>query len=77
MGGELDKYKKFSIRDIIYIVVLVLAFAGNYYALSTRLTLVEKASNDNSIILEKVNMELLNYKLGLIMEKLDIPNPGN
>jgi len=77
--STLDKKGKFSIRDIIYIVGFIVLFLSNY--LSTKYT-VEQYGNEINVIdermdaveseLKKNNYELINYKLGLIMKKLDI-----
>ena len=53
---------------MIYAIVIIVTLVGGYYSLANRLSNVEKTVED-------FNMELIDYKLGLIMDKLDIPNP--
>ena len=70
-NGELDKQKKFSIRDIIYICVIVLTLAGNYFATDSRVSSLEEEVATNTQILQENNLELINYKLDEIMKSLD------
>ena len=48
MTGSLDK-RGFSVRDVVYIITIVLAFAANYYTMNDRMgdaesTIVSQAS---------------------------------
>lgn len=72
MAGDLDKSRKLSIRDMIYIGAFIAMFAANWALLNSRIAAVEATANDNKSKLEKFNYELINYKLDLVMDKLGI-----
>ena len=69
--GELDKQKKFSIRDIVYICAFVIILAGNYFINNARISNVEKKASENSQTLKDNNLELINYKLDEIKKAIN------
>ncbi len=51
----MDKRLSFTLKDMIYIVAIIVSILGNYYATDTRLLFVEKDQSD-------IKAELKGYK---------------
>lgn len=71
----------FTLKDVIYIVTLIITLSGTYFSLkedNTRLEnniiLVKEETQKNTQTLTKNNLELINYKLDKIMKLLEKQN---
>lgn len=71
-----NKKMKFSIKDVIYMLTIVLAFAGNYYTASFEresmkkdIDINETRTLENSNIVKDMN--LIKYRLKMIEQMLN------
>lgn len=61
----------FSIKDVIYIVTIVLSIAASYFAQANKISMLEKQVNENTGVLKNNNLELINYKLDALIATVD------
>ena len=54
----------FTLKDLIYIITLVLSLAGGYYTMKSRVDALEEKIKDH-------NLELIEFKLDLIDKQLN------
>ena len=84
-GGELDKQKKFSVRDIIWLMGLLATLGVSYLTnqlsaehsidtLETKVTAncIKLEDHENRIDSNEKLLPVMNYKLDLIMKELKI-----
>lgn len=68
--GDLKK-ETITIKDMIMILIFVAGVLAGWYSNKTDMTILEKQVNDNTLILKKNNLELINYKLDKILKIVD------
>lgn len=61
----------FTVKDVIYIVALVLSVTGSYFAQASKVSMLEKQVTENTRILQDNNLELINYKLDALISNVD------
>jgi hypothetical protein len=66
-----DKKPFFSIKDVIYILTIVLSIAASYFAQINKISLLEKQVIENTTVLKTNNLELINYKLDALIRTVD------
>lgn len=63
--------KIFTVKDVIYIVTLILGIAGSYFGQANKINMIEKQVTKNTGVLENNNLELISYKLDELKNSQD------
>jgi hypothetical protein len=70
MPDAMEKLK-FTLKDVIYILLIVSTFIANYTTTNNRIMDLEKDVTEIKQELKKNNLDLINYKLDEIMKLLN------
>jgi len=62
---------KLTIKDIIYIITLVVGIGSAWVNFSVKIALTEVKVERNTLILETYNLPVIDYQLGEMNKKLD------
>jgi hypothetical protein len=62
---------KITIKDIIYIITLVIGIGSAWVNFSVKIALIEAKVNRNTLVLETYNLSIIDYQLGEMNKKLD------
>ena len=62
---------KLTVKDIIYIITLVVGIGSAWVNFSVRSALTEAKVERNTIVLETYNLPVIDYQLGEMNKKLD------